>query len=116
SQVVQLALKCIRTEPKVRPSMKEVLETLESNEAVNEKPTDNINRTENSKATHLHGQPDGVYFAMTVFDFGVIEVFPLPDDESDSEEEDIEEASYGIELDAKDTINENANEAPDTKA
>ncbi|XP_058773390.1 co-chaperone protein p23-1-like [Vicia villosa] len=41
------------------------------------------------------------------------------DDESDSEEEDTEEAeeaSSGIELDAKATVNGNANEAPDTKA
>ncbi|CAI8593827.1 unnamed protein product [Vicia faba] len=38
------------------------------------------------------------------------------DDESDSEEEDTEEASSGIELDAKDTVNGSANEAPDTKA
>ncbi|CAI8584759.1 unnamed protein product [Vicia faba] len=38
------------------------------------------------------------------------------DDESDSEEEDTKEASSGIALDAKDTVNSNANEAPDTKA
>ncbi|XP_058755993.1 probable serine/threonine-protein kinase PIX13 [Vicia villosa] len=59
SQVAQLALKCIQTEPKIRPSMKEVLETLESIEAANEKPADNIKRTTNSKAVQLHGQPDG---------------------------------------------------------
>ncbi|MCH81359.1 putative serine/threonine-protein kinase Cx32 chloroplastic-like, partial [Trifolium medium] len=38
SQVAQLALKCIQIEPKVRPSMKEVVETLESIEAANDKP------------------------------------------------------------------------------
>lgn len=59
SQVAQLALKCIQTEPKVRPSMKEVLETLESIKAANEKPADNIKRTTNSRAAQLHGQPDG---------------------------------------------------------
>ncbi|CAL5185384.1 unnamed protein product [Lathyrus oleraceus] len=38
------------------------------------------------------------------------------EDESDSEDEDSEEASSGIELDAKDSVDGNVNEAPDTKA
>jgi interleukin-1 receptor-associated kinase 1 len=59
SQVAQLALKCIQTEHKVRPSMKEVVETLESIEAANDKPADNRKRTSNSREVQLHGQPDG---------------------------------------------------------
>jgi len=43
-------------------------------------------------------------------------VFFLTDDESDSEEEDTEEASPGVEVDAKDTDNGNTTVAPDTKA
>jgi interleukin-1 receptor-associated kinase 1 len=59
SQVAQLALKCIQTEHKVRPSMKEVVETLESIEAANDKPADNRKRTSNSREVQLHGQPNG---------------------------------------------------------
>ncbi|CAI8611075.1 unnamed protein product [Vicia faba] len=59
SKVAELALKCIQRDHKVRPSMKEVLETLESIEAANEKPADNIKRTTNSRAVQLHDQPDG---------------------------------------------------------
>nr|WIL59958.1 nodulation protein [Melilotus officinalis] len=55
SQVAQLAFKCIQTEPKIRPSMKEVVETLEQIEAANEKPADNIKRTVNSRAVQLDG-------------------------------------------------------------
>lgn len=59
-QVAQLALKCIQTEPHIRPSMKEVVETLEGIEAANEKPADNRKKTTNSKAVQQqHGQPDG---------------------------------------------------------
>ncbi|TKY54505.1 serine/threonine-protein kinase Cx32 [Spatholobus suberectus] len=54
SQVAQLALKCIQAEPKVRPSMKEVVETLENFEAANDKPADNIRRVTRSRAV-----PDG---------------------------------------------------------
>lgn len=36
--IAQLALTCLGTEPKTRPGMKEVVETLERVEAVNEKP------------------------------------------------------------------------------
>nr|WIL59959.1 nodulation protein [Melilotus officinalis] len=55
SQIAQLALKCIQTEPKIRPSMKEVVETLEQIDAANEKPADNIKRTVNSRAVQLDG-------------------------------------------------------------
>lgn len=37
-QAAQLALKCIETEPKCRPSMKDVVEALERIEAMKEKP------------------------------------------------------------------------------
>ncbi|KAH7574788.1 hypothetical protein ACOSP7_005949 [Xanthoceras sorbifolium] len=37
-QIAQLSLKCLEAEPKHRPGMKEVLETLERLEAANEKP------------------------------------------------------------------------------
>lgn len=40
----------------------------------------------------------------------------LTDDESDSEEEDTDEASSGIEVDPKDTVNGDTTVAPDTKA
>lgn len=59
SKVAQLTLKCIQVEPKVRPSMKEVVETLEQIEAANEKPADNRKKTNHSRAVQLHGQPDG---------------------------------------------------------
>ncbi|XP_045811864.1 probable serine/threonine-protein kinase PIX13 isoform X2 [Trifolium pratense] len=59
SQIAQLALKCIQTEHKIRPSMKEVVETLESIEAANDKPADNRKRTSNSREVQQHGQLDG---------------------------------------------------------
>lgn len=59
SQVAQLALKCIQADQKVRPSMKEVVETLEKFEAANEKPADNIKRIIRSRAVQHHGRPDG---------------------------------------------------------
>lgn len=59
SQVAQLTLKCIQVEPKLRPSMKEVVETLEQIEAANEKPADNRKKTNHSRVVQLHGQPDG---------------------------------------------------------
>lgn len=37
-QAAQLALKCIETEPKCRPSMKDVVDALERIEAMKEKP------------------------------------------------------------------------------
>ncbi|XP_028127342.1 probable serine/threonine-protein kinase PIX13 isoform X1 [Camellia sinensis] len=45
-QIAQLALNCLGTEPKTRPSMKEVLQTLERIDAGNEKPKEpRINST-----------------------------------------------------------------------
>jgi len=58
-QTAQLAHKCIQTEPKVRPSMKEVLERLEQIEAANEKPADNRKRANLSRVVQQHGRPDG---------------------------------------------------------
>lgn len=58
-QVAELALKCIQAEPKVRPSMKEVVETLERIEAANEKPADNSRkRVTRSRPVQQHGQPE----------------------------------------------------------
>ncbi|KAL9325904.1 hypothetical protein ACSQ67_006549 [Phaseolus vulgaris] len=57
-QMVQLALKCIQTEPKVRPSMKEVLERLEQIEAANEKPADNRRQVNRSRVVQQHGRED----------------------------------------------------------
>lgn len=50
SQVAQLTLKCIQTNPKIRPSMKEVVEALEKIEGGNEKPADNRNHPTHSQA------------------------------------------------------------------
>ncbi|KAG4959148.1 hypothetical protein AAZX31_13G085300 [Glycine max] len=61
-QLAQLALKCIQAEPKVRPSMKEVVETLEHIEAANEKPADNTHnrkRVNLSRVVQQHGRPEG---------------------------------------------------------
>ncbi|KAJ1433419.1 Serine/threonine-protein kinase, active site [Sesbania bispinosa] len=58
-KVSQLTLKCIQTDPKIRPSMKEVVETLEQIEAANEKPADNRKRPTKARVVQLHGQPDG---------------------------------------------------------
>ncbi|CAJ1941717.1 unnamed protein product [Sphenostylis stenocarpa] len=58
-QIAQLALKCIQTEPKVRPSMKEVVERLEQIEAANDKPADNRKRVNSSRVVQQHGRPDG---------------------------------------------------------
>ncbi|KAJ7979377.1 Protein kinase [Quillaja saponaria] len=49
SQVAQLALRCILLDPKYRPSMTEVSETLEQIEAATEKPTDNKARATHSR-------------------------------------------------------------------
>ena len=62
-QIAQLALKCLGPEPKTRPSMKEVVETLERIDARNEKPKEpRINYTHRAgyqcgqKPLH-HGSP-----------------------------------------------------------
>ncbi|PSS21817.1 Serine/threonine-protein kinase [Actinidia chinensis var. chinensis] len=54
-QIAQLALKCLGPEPKTRPSMKEVVETLERIDASNEKPKEpRINSTR--RAGYQRGQ------------------------------------------------------------
>jgi len=61
-RVALLALKCMQTEPKVRPSMKEVVERLEQIEAANEKPADNTynrRRVNRSQLVQQQDQPDG---------------------------------------------------------
>ena len=58
-QVAQLAYKCLGAEPKLRPSMTEVVETLEQIEAANEKPADNRRRATHSRAVQQHGRSDG---------------------------------------------------------
>ena len=61
-QVAQLALKCIQRDPKVRPSMKEVLERLEQIEAANEKPVGNNynrKRVNRSQVVQQRDQPNG---------------------------------------------------------
>ncbi|XVF44705.1 hypothetical protein PTKIN_Ptkin02bG0145500 [Pterospermum kingtungense] len=54
-RVAQLALKCLAPEPKNRPSMKEVVETLEQIESSNERPTEPRNRSAH-RTTRRHGQ------------------------------------------------------------
>ncbi|KAA8546178.1 hypothetical protein F0562_020928 [Nyssa sinensis] len=54
-QIAQLALKCLGPEPKMRPSMKVVVETLEKIEAVHERPKEpRINSTHHT--TYRHGE------------------------------------------------------------
>ncbi|KAJ1400652.1 Protein kinase-like domain superfamily [Sesbania bispinosa] len=57
SQVAQLTLKCLQEDPKIRPSMQQVVETLEQIEAANDKPADNNNRNR-ARVLLRHGQPD----------------------------------------------------------
>ncbi|XWS54456.1 hypothetical protein CRYUN_Cryun10bG0090800 [Craigia yunnanensis] len=54
-RIAQLALKCLETEPKNRPSMKEAVETLEQIESTTEKPTEPRNRSARH-TTRRHGQ------------------------------------------------------------
>lgn len=56
-QIAQLALKCLATEPKHRPSMKEVVETLERIEAANERPRESRNRSTRRNIGRQYGQP-----------------------------------------------------------
>lgn len=55
-QTAQLSLKCLAAEPKHRPSMKEVVETLERIEAANERPREPRNRSNRRTVAHPHGQ------------------------------------------------------------
>ncbi|KDP42038.1 hypothetical protein JCGZ_03101 [Jatropha curcas] len=54
-RIAQLAINCIESEPKNRPSMKEVVETLERIEANNERPREPRVRS-NRPTIHHHGQ------------------------------------------------------------
>ncbi|XP_020240543.1 probable serine/threonine-protein kinase PIX13 isoform X1 [Cajanus cajan] len=51
-RIAQLALKCIASEPKQRPSMKEVLESLERIQTANEKPAEPKFRSTNTRQAH----------------------------------------------------------------
>uniref|UniRef100_A0A5B7A1Y6 non-specific serine/threonine protein kinase n=1 Tax=Davidia involucrata TaxID=16924 RepID=A0A5B7A1Y6_DAVIN len=53
-QAAQLTLKCLETDPKSRPSMKEVVEVLERIEAMKEKPKESKTSSTHSTAHH-HG-------------------------------------------------------------
>ncbi|ESW14565.1 hypothetical protein PHAVU_008G292000 [Phaseolus vulgaris] len=66
-RIAQLALKCLATEPKQRPSMKEVLESMERIQAANEKPVEPKSRSTNTRQAHQavhHRSPlkDSSYF------------------------------------------------------
>ena len=54
-RIAQLALKCLALEPKNRPPMKEVVETLEQIESTNEKPREPRNRF-SRHSTRRHSQ------------------------------------------------------------
>ncbi|KAI4350195.1 hypothetical protein L6164_004671 [Bauhinia variegata] len=56
-RIAQLALKCLASEPKQRPSMKEVLESLERIEAANEKPVEPGFRSTNTTPNRRRQQP-----------------------------------------------------------
>lgn len=51
-RIAQLALKCIASEPKQRPSMKEVLDSLERIQNANEKPADSKFRSTHTRQAH----------------------------------------------------------------
>ncbi|KAG9134927.1 hypothetical protein Leryth_001183 [Lithospermum erythrorhizon] len=56
-QIAQLALQCIEIEPRIRPSMKEVMETIEQNiSANNEKPGEST-RIHSSRQRAIHRNP-----------------------------------------------------------
>ncbi|KAL4319241.1 hypothetical protein GQ457_18G013890 [Hibiscus cannabinus] len=56
-RVAQLALKCLESEPKYRPSMKEVVDTLEQIESINENPKVPRNRAARQTTHKHHRQP-----------------------------------------------------------
>ncbi|KAL1180021.1 hypothetical protein V6Z11_A03G200400 [Gossypium hirsutum] len=56
-RIAQLALKCLEPEPRNRPSMKEVVETLEQIESINEKPTEPKNRSTHHTTRRHRQQP-----------------------------------------------------------
>ncbi|KAK9044122.1 hypothetical protein V6N11_072439 [Hibiscus sabdariffa] len=56
-QVAQLALRCLESEPKYRPSMKEVVDTLGQIESINENPKEPRKRAARHTARRHHQQP-----------------------------------------------------------
>ncbi|OWM84022.1 probable serine/threonine-protein kinase PIX13 isoform X2 [Punica granatum] len=56
-QIAQLAFKCLEAEPKFRPSMKVVVETLERLEAAGEKPTEPRSRPNNHPMARRNHEP-----------------------------------------------------------
>ncbi|TYG85652.1 hypothetical protein ES288_A13G072400v1 [Gossypium darwinii] len=56
-RIAQLALKCLEPEPKYRPSMKEVVETLEQIESINHNPKEPRNRTARQTTRRHRQQP-----------------------------------------------------------
>ncbi|MBA0727429.1 hypothetical protein Golax_000417 [Gossypium laxum] len=56
-RIAQLALKCLEPEPKYRPSMKEVVETLEQIESINDNPKEPRNRTARQTTRRHRQQP-----------------------------------------------------------
>ncbi|MBA0698785.1 hypothetical protein Goari_000475 [Gossypium aridum] len=56
-RIAQLALKCLEPEPKYRPSMKEVVETLEQIESINDNPKEPRNRTARQTTRRHRHQP-----------------------------------------------------------
>ncbi|KAK7299787.1 hypothetical protein RJT34_10615 [Clitoria ternatea] len=54
-RIAQLALKCLAAEPKLRPSMKEVLENLERIQAATEKPVHHTNQAVHHRSPKLDG-------------------------------------------------------------
>ncbi|TYH85109.1 hypothetical protein ES332_D02G242700v1 [Gossypium tomentosum] len=56
-RIAQLALKCLEPEPRNRPSMKEVVETLEQIESIKEKPTEPKNRSTHHTTRRHRQQP-----------------------------------------------------------
>lgn len=55
-QIAQLALTCLGPEPKMRPSMKEVVETLERLDAINERPKVPRVHSSTHHSPYRHGQ------------------------------------------------------------
>lgn len=55
-QIAQLALKCLEPEPKCRPPMKDVLETLQKLEAASERPVEPKVRPNNHRMGRRRGQ------------------------------------------------------------
>ncbi|XP_077219926.1 putative serine/threonine-protein kinase PIX13 [Tasmannia lanceolata] len=53
-QAAQLALRCLESEPKFRPSMKEVMETLQRIEAIKDKPNDSKIRSSRTSGQNHH--------------------------------------------------------------